>query len=112
MNRGHRQRKEAIRASANDLNKAEPKITPLPWAIGDDGDVFGGQGTACVTLVCGGPDEIPEAKANAAYIVKSCNAHEELVRLAQEMAKAKRFKQRENCFNEASRILAKLGETP
>ena len=53
--------------------------TPIPWAIGEDGDVFNAEQSACIAKVCGAADGIAEAEANAALIVQAVNSHNELV---------------------------------
>jgi hypothetical protein len=47
---------------------SESKHTPGPWNIGEDGDVFGFENSTCVAKVCGAPENIPEALANARLI--------------------------------------------
>lgn len=55
---------------------SETQHTQGIWEIGEDGDIFC-EG-ACIAKICGAPDGIKEAKANAAFIVLACNEHAKL----------------------------------
>lgn len=39
-----------------------------PWAVGEEGDVFTACQSACIAQVCGAPEGIEEAQANAQLI--------------------------------------------
>lgn len=51
--------------------------TPVPWNIGKDGDIWAENNTHCIHLI---PDTL-NAENNAAFIVRACNAHDDLVEL-------------------------------
>ncbi len=59
----------------------KPSHTPTPWSIGQFDQVsIDGKGTADSICVKGfSLSHSPEAKANAAFIVRAVNSHEELV---------------------------------
>lgn len=55
--------------------------TPTPWKYGPGLIIWNGDGFL-VAQVAGQPG-MPEAEADAAFIVRACNSHEALVRLAE-----------------------------
>ncbi len=56
------------------------KHTPLPWEISKNGNIIATvkKGADCLIAKISSP-KTPEKKANAAYIIKAVNAHDELL---------------------------------
>lgn len=56
------------------------KHTPTPWMVGKYGGIFPASGGSAITLMYhkdGSPRA--NAKANSEFIVRACNAHDELL---------------------------------
>lgn len=89
-----------------------PLHTPLPWNIGKkacyDLTIWGhNRKTIPVALVPKGGRISEERDANAAYIVKACNAHPKLVKALKTLIDGEKL----GCqYAEALALLASLGE--
>jgi hypothetical protein len=63
--------------------------TPTPWAVEDTGcgiEIVSGNFVVAEILPADGKDPTDQDRANAAFIVRACNAHDELVRALEAIA--------------------------
>lgn len=56
------------------------KHTETPWFIGEDNSIF--VVGFCIATVNGASEQMPGALADAEFIVRACNAHDELLEAA------------------------------
>ena len=64
----------------NELNKAPPAHTPLPWKLHDGGAAITDSEGRLISSCYQVPKRtLFEEKANAAFIVRACNSHYELL---------------------------------
>ena len=68
----------------NPETAVKPQHTPTPWKLSKYGSIAHPQKECMSVPINAASSDSPEATANAAFIVRAVNAHEELVSLLKE----------------------------